>query len=171
MSSTEFVISTSIDSEGYFCSKLANNSNQIIHNFLFCFSVLSPIKSIENCSVNITIGGYSELSQMNKLALLPGDEWSFKYAYEYSRHKPMNHTWGPQGAFLKLNNGKTINLKMIDLEFEKISSVASAPYFSVEKTTSKSLRLVPHPHLWTPSAGVCNLGRPINVFFEKRFNN
>jgi len=166
MSSTEFVISTSIDSEGYFCSKLTNNSKQKIDNFLFCFSVLSPIKAIDNCSVNNIIGGYSELSQTNKFALLPGEEWSFKYAYEYSRHKPMNHTWSPQGGFLKLKDGKTINIKMIDLEFEKISSVASAPYFSVDKSTSKSLRLVPHPHLWTPSAGVCNLSRPINVFFE-----
>ena len=166
MNPAEFVMTTSIDSEGYFCARLINNSQQKIDNFLFCFSVLSPIKSIDSCSLEKIIGGYCELAKSDNSSLLPGDEWTFKYAYEYSRHKPMNHTWGPQGGFLKLKNGNTINLKMIDLEFERISSVASAPSSLVDKSASELLRLVPHPHLWTPSAGVCNLSRPINVFFD-----
>ena len=57
MNPAEFVMTTSIDSEGYFCARLINNSQQKIDNFLFCFSVLSPIKSIDSCSLEKIIGG------------------------------------------------------------------------------------------------------------------
>ena len=166
MSSTEFVMTTAIDSDGFFCSKLINNSAHKIDNFLFCFSVLSPIKSVENCIVSKSVGGYSELSHPSQLTLNPGEEWNFKYGYEYSRHKPMNHTWGPQGGFLKVQNGNTIYLDMTDIDFERISSVASILQVSGDNLPSESLRLVPHPHLWSASAGVCNLSRPINVFLD-----
>jgi len=159
-------MTTAINSDGFFCSKLINNSEHKIDNFLFCFSVLSPIKSVENCIVSKSVGGYSELSHPSQFTLNPGEEWNFKYGYEYFRHKPMNHTWGPQGGFLKVQNGNTIYLDMTDIDFERISSVASILQVSGDNLPSESLRLVPHPHLWSASAGVCNLSRPINVFLD-----
>ena len=98
-------MTTAINSDGFFCSKLINNSAHKIDNFVFCFSVLSPIKSVENCIVSKSVGGYSELSHPKQSTLNPGEEWNFKYGYEYSRHKPMNHRWAPQGGFLKVQNG------------------------------------------------------------------
>ena len=35
-----------------------------------------------------------------------------------------------------------------------------------KKLLDQSLRLVPHPSEWMPSAGVCNLSQPLNLFFE-----
>ena len=99
-------MTTAINSDGFFCSKLINNSAHKIDNFLFCFSVLSPIKSVENCIVSKSVGGYSELSHPSQFTLNPGEEWNFKYGYEYSRHNPMNHTWGPQGGFSKSTKWK-----------------------------------------------------------------
>ena len=55
---------------------------------------------------------------------------------------------------------------MTDIDFDRISSVASILQVSGDNLPSESLRLVPHPHLWSPSAGVCNLSKPINVFLE-----
>ena len=166
MSTTGFVIKTSINSKNYFCSKLINKTNQPIENFLLCFSMLAPVKVVENCTIFNSIGGYIELTHPQVFILNPGDEWSFKYAYEKSRHKPMNYRWAPQGCFLKTHNGDTISLKVIDLDLERISSVAPTPNIPEHKINYKSLRLVPHPYSWSPSAGVCNLSAPINVFFE-----
>ena len=101
MHTAGFVMTTSINSDNFFCSKLINNTHEIIENFMFCFSALAPIKAIENCSIFKSTGGYTELSHHNGFALKPGEEWNFKYAYEESRHKPMNHRWSPQGGYLK----------------------------------------------------------------------
>ena len=159
-------MTTAINSDGFFCSKLINNSAHKIDNFLFCFSVLSPIKSVENCIVSKSVGGYSELSHPTQSTLNPGEEWNFKYGYEYSRHKPMNHRWAPQGGFLKVQNGNTIYLDMTDIDYERVSSVASILQVSGDKFNYESLRLVPHPYSWDPSAGVCNLCSPIDVVFD-----
>jgi len=128
--------------------------------------MLAPVKVVENCTIFNSIGGYIELTHPQVFILNPGDEWSFKYAYEKSRHKPMNNRWAPQGCFLKTHNGDTISLKVIDLDLERISSVAPTPHITEHKINYESLRLVPHPYSWSPSAGVCNLSAPINVFFE-----
>jgi len=166
MSTTGFVIKTSINSKNHFCSKLINKTNQPIENFLLCFSMLAPVKVVENCTIINSIGGYIELTHPQFFILNPGDEWSFKYSYQKSRHKPMNYRWAPQGCFLKTHNGDTISLKVIDLDLKRISSVAPTPNIPEHKINYKSLRLVPHPYSWSPSAGVCNLSAPINVFFE-----
>ena len=166
MSAADFVMATSIDLDNYFCSKLTNNSKESIESFLFCFSVLAPIKAIENCSIFNSTGGYTEISHFEGFTLKPGEEWIFKYAYEDSRHKPMNHRWSPQGGFLKQNNGDIIYLEMIDLELKRNSSVAPISYFLEDKSNYEPFRLVPHPFSWTPSAGVCNLSTPINVVFD-----
>ena len=129
MNTTGFVMTTSINSDNYFCSSLINNSDESLENFMFCFSLLAPSKAIENCSLVNSSGGYSELCHSEEFVLKPGEEWNFKYAYEESRHKPMNHRWSPQGCFLKKDNGDLVNLKMIDLDLERISSVAPIPNF------------------------------------------
>ena len=166
MSTAGFVMTTSINSDNYFCSSLTNNSDELLENFMFCFSVLAPTKVIENCSIVESSGGYTELCHSKEFVLKPGEEWNFKYAYEESRHKPMNHRWSPQGCFLKKGNGSIIDLKMIDLDLERISSVAPIPHFLGDKLNYESLRLVPHPYSWDPSAGVCNLCVPINIVFD-----
>ena len=166
MNTTDFVIKTSINSENYFCSKLINNSNESIEGFMFCFSVLAPVKIIDNCVLHFSSGGYAELKPNAGFVLKPGDEWSFKFAYEESRHKPMNYRWSPQGCFLKTENEEILNLNVIDLDLERISSVAPIPHISGDKLNYESLRLVPHPYSWTASAGVCNLCPPVNVFFD-----
>ena len=110
MNTAGFVMTTSINSDNYFCSTLINNSDVLLEHFVFCFSVLAPVKAIENCSLFNSEGGYSELSHPEEFVLKPGEDWSFQYAYEESRHKPMNHRWSPQGCFLKKNNGDLVNL-------------------------------------------------------------
>ena len=167
MSLTEFVMTTEIDSNGFFCSKLKNNSGHQIDNFSFCFSLLSPAKAYENCIVSQSVGGYSELSNPSQLTLNSGEEWNFKYGYEFDRHKPLNHTWGPQGGFLKLQNGNTINIDMTDLDLQRISSVASTLQVLGNNIPSASLRLVPQPYIWKPSAGVCNLSESLNVVLDE----
>ena len=69
---TEFVLTNTIDSDGQFCSVLKNNSDKALDNFLICFSLLSPVKSVDNCLVITQVGGYVEISQLNKLPVLPG---------------------------------------------------------------------------------------------------
>ncbi len=167
MSLTEFVMTTEIDSNGFFCSKLKNNSGHQLDNFSFCFSLLSPAKAYENCIVSQSVGGYSELSNPSQLTLNSGEEWNFKYGYEFDRHKPLNHTWGPQGGFLKLQNGNTINIDMTDLDLQRISCVASTLQVLGNNIPSESLRLVPQPYIWRPSAGVCNLSELLNVVLDE----
>ena len=163
---SEFVLTSTIDSDGQFCSALKNNSDKNLENFLICFSLLSPIKSVDNCLAMTQVGGYVELSQLNKSPLLPGEEWSFKYAYEYSRHRPLNHTWSPQGAFVKLLDGTFISVYVDDLDFQTFSTLEPISKNSSNKLFDKSLRLVPHPSEWIPSAGVCNLTQPLNLSFD-----
>ena len=159
---TEFILTNSINEDGQFCSTLKNSSDIILDNFLICFSLLSPIKSIDNCLIKNQVGGYVEVSQINISSLSPGQEWSFKYAYENSRHRPMNHTWGPQGSFLKLHDGTIISVHVDDVNFQTLSP--NVPI--VKNLSDKSLRLVPHPNEWVPSAGVCNLSQPLNLSFD-----
>ena len=166
MSTTDFVIKTSINSENYFCSKLINNSHESIESFMFCFSLLAPVKVIENCVLHLSSGGYAEIKPNEGFVLKPGDVWSFKYAYEESRHKPMNYRWSPQGCFLKTKNQQIFELNVIDLDLERISSVAPIPHIPGDKLNFESLRLVPHPYSWSSSTGVCNLCPPINVFCD-----
>ena len=135
MSTADFVIKTSIDSENYFCSKLINNSHEPIESFMFCFSVLAPVKVIENCVLHFSSGGYAELKPNKGFVLKPGEEWNLKYAYEESRHKPMNHRWSPQGCFIKTDNERIFNLNVIDLDLERISSVAP-----VEPTVARKVK-------------------------------
>ena len=159
---TEFILTNSINADGQFCSTLKNNSDIVLDNFLICFSLLSPINSIDNCLVTNQVGGYVEVSQLNISSLSPGQDWSFKYAYEHSGHKPMNHTWGPQGTFLKLHDGAIISVYVDDLNFQTLSHVVPI----VKNLSDKSLRLVPHPSEWVPSAGVCNLSQPLSLSFD-----
>ena len=159
---TDFILTNSINADGQFCSTLKNNRDIVLDNFLICFSLLSPIKSIDNCLVTNQVGGYVEISQLNISSLSPGQEWSFNYAYENSRHRPMNHTWGPQGSFLKLHDGTIIPVYVDDLNFQTLSP--NVPI--VKNLSDKSLRLVPHPNEWVPSAGVCNLSQPLNLSFD-----
>ena len=163
---TEFILTNSINEDGQFCSTLKNSSDIILDNFLICFSLLAPLNSIDNCHVTNQVGGYVEISQHNKSSLLPGQDWSFKYAYEYSRHKPMNHTWGPQGVFLKLHDGSIISVYVNDLNFQTLSPKAPIAMNIFDKSFDKYLRLVPHPCEWIPSAGVCNLSQPLNLLFD-----
>ncbi len=163
---TEFILTNSINEDGQFCSTLKNSSDIILDNFLICFSLLAPLNSIDNCHVTNQVGGYVEISQHSKSSLLPGQDWSFKYAYEYSRHKPMNHTWGPQGVFLKLHDGSIISVYVNDLNFQTLSSKAPIAKNIFDKSFDISLRLVPHPCEWIPSAGVCNLSQPLNLLFD-----
>jgi len=160
---TEFVLTNTIDSDGQFCSALKNNSDKVLDDFLICFSLLSPIKSVDNCLVITRVGGYVEISQLNKSPLLPGEEWSFKYVYEYSRHRPLNHTWSPQGVFVKLLDGTIISVYVDDLDLQTFSSSEPIAQNSSNKSIEKSLRLVPHPREWIPSAGVCNLTQPLDL--------
>jgi hexosaminidase len=159
---TDFILTNSINEDGQFCSTLKNNCDIVLDNFLICFSLLSPIKSIDNCLVTNQVGGYVEISQLNISSLSPGQEWLFKYAYEHSRHRPMNHTWGPQGSFLKLHDGTIISVHVDDVNFQTLSP--NVPI--VKNLSDKSLRLVPHPNEWVPSAGVCNLSQPLNLSFD-----
>jgi len=159
---TDFILTNSINADGQFCSTLKNNCDIVLDNFLICFSLLSPIKSIDNCLVTNQVGGYVEISQLNISSLSPGQEWLFKYAYEHSRHRPMNHTWGPQGSFLKLHDGTIISVHVDDVNFQTLSP--NVPI--VKNLSDKSLRLVPHPNEWVPSAGVCNLSQPLNLSFD-----
>ena len=159
---TDFILTNSINADGQFCSTLKNNCDIVLDNFLICFSLLSPIKSIDNCLIKNQVGGYVEVSQINISSLSPGQEWSFKYAYENSRHRPMNHTWGPQGSFLKLHDGTIIPVYVDDLNFQTLSPKVPI----VKNLSDKSLRLVPHPNEWVPSAGVCNLSQPLNLSFD-----
>ena len=163
---SEFVLTSTIDSDGQFCSILKNNSDKTLSDFLICFSLLSPIKSVDNCLIMTQVGGYSELSQLNTSPFLPGEEWSFKYSYAYSRHRPLNHTWSPQGAFVKLLDGTFISAYVDDLDFQIFSSLDPIVKNSSNKSFDKSLRLVPHPREWMPSAGVCNLSQPLNLSFD-----
>ena len=66
----------------------------------------------------------------------------------------MNHRLSPQGCFIKTDNEKILNLNVIDLDLERISSVAPIPHISGDKLNYESLRLVPHPNSWTSNAGV-----------------
>ena len=140
---SEFVLTNTIDSDGQFCSVLKNNSDKTLGNFLICFSLLSPIKSVDNCLVMTQVGGYVELSQLNTSPFLPGEEWSFKYAYEYSRHRPLNHTWSPQGVFVKLLDGTIISVYVDDLHLQTFSSSEPIAQNSSNKSIEKSLRLSP----------------------------
>ena len=72
-----------------------------------------------------------------------------------------------RSCFIKKNDGEVFNLNMIDMDLKRISSVAPIPNISGDKTNYESLRLVPHPYSWTPSAGVCNLCPPINVIADE----
>ncbi len=163
---TEFVLTNTIDSDGQFCSALKNNSDKAIDDFLICFSLLSPIKSVDNCLVITQVGGYVEISRLNKSPLMPGEQWSFKYAYEYSRHRPLNHTWSPQGVFVKLLDGAIISVYVDDLDLQIFSSLEPIAQHSSNKSIEKSLRLVPHPKEWIPSAGVCNLTQPLDLSLD-----
>jgi len=167
MNTTGFVMTTSINSDNCFCSRLINNTKESIDNFMYCFSILAPVQAIENCDIHFSDGGYSELVHPGDFILNPGEEWNFKYAYQESRHRPMNHRWSPQGCFIKKNDGEVFNLNMIDMDLKRIYSVAPIPNISGDKTNYESLRLVPHPYSWTPSAGVCNLCPPINVIADE----
>ena len=80
MSKTDFLIETSINSENCFCSKLVNNSNEPITSFVFCFSILAPVKAVENCFIHFSSGGYAELKPEKKFVLQPGEEWTFDSA-------------------------------------------------------------------------------------------
>ncbi len=163
---TEFVLTNTIDSDGQFCSALKNNSDKAIDDFLICFSLLSPIKSVDNCLVITQVGGYVEISRLNKSPLMPGEQWSFKYAYEYSRHRPLNHTWSPQGVFVKLLDGAIISVYVDDLDLQIFSSLEPIAQHSSNKSIEKSLRLVPHPKEWIPSAGVCNVTQPLDLSLD-----
>ena len=74
MSTAGFVMTTSINSDNYFCSSLTNNSDELLENFMFCFSVLAPTKVIENCSIVESSGGYTELCHSKEFVLKPGEE-------------------------------------------------------------------------------------------------
>jgi len=160
---SKIVLTNTIDSDGQFCSTLKNKSDKTLDNFLLCFSLLSPIKSINNCLVINQVGGYVELSTLNKSSLPPGEEWSFKFAYKYSRHRPLNHTWSPQGSFVKFLDGTFISVYVNDLEFQTLSSLDSIVKNPSNQSFDDSLRLVPCPSEWMPSAGVCNLSQPLNL--------
>ena len=68
----------------------------------------------------------------------------------------------PQGVFVKLLDGTIVSVYVDDLDFQAFSSSEPIAKSSSNKSIDKSLRLVPHPREWMPSAGVCNLTQPLD---------
>jgi len=149
---------TQADKDGIISARFVYTGKSEINDFSICFSLLSKCSAVSGCKLTRQVGGYTELTPEHSQSLKKGQEWEFSFKYELDRHGPVNKSWGPKGTYLKLNNGKTLEVISEPLEFLN-TSIQSLKQITFEEP---KLRLIPHPVLWEMEDGTCDISRGIN---------
>lgn len=139
--------------DGVIAARFVYNGKPEITGFRICFSLLSTCSTVSGCRIEHQLGGYTELMPDSPILLKDGQEWEFSFKYDFERHAPLNVSWGPTGAYLKLKNGQVVDVFSEPLKFLYIPSQPVKQHSSVEP----ELRLIPHPVLWEKETGTCDL--------------
>ena len=150
---------TETSSDGVISAKFVNGWSDEISGYRICFSLLSKCSVVSGCKIMRQFGGYVEMSPENHGSLKIGEEWEFSFKYDFDRHAPANVSWGPMGSYLKLNDGRTV-----DVITEPIKFLDS--YFTRKKklpVEEPDLRLIPHPLYWEKKSGTCSLSSGIKL--------
>ena len=149
---------TETDGDGVISARFVYSGNSEISGFRICFSLLSKCAAVSGCKLMHKCGGYTELAPEDTLSLKNGQEWKFSFKYEFDRHAPVNVSWGPMGTYLKLQNGKALEVSNQPLKFLNIVA-QTRKQLSIE---DPELCLIPNPALWEKETGKCNLSKGIN---------
>ena len=144
---------TQTEEDGVIVARLVYNGKSGVTGFRICFSLLSTCSAVSGCRIEHQLGGYTELMPDSPVLLKDGQEWNFSFKYDLERHAPLNVSWGPTGAYLKLKNGQTVDVFSEPLKFSTIASQPVKQHSPVEP----ELRLIPHPVLWEKESGTCDL--------------
>jgi len=139
--------------DGVISARFVYNGKSGLTGFRICFSLLSTCSAVSGCRIEHQLGGYTELMPDSPVLLKDGQEWNFSFKYDLERHAPLNVSWGPTGAYLKLKNGQTVDVFSEPLKFLSIASQPVKQHSPVEP----ELRLIPHPVLWEKESGTCDL--------------
>ena len=160
---------TETDNKGIISAKFVYSRSPVINNFRICFSLLSKCSSVAGCKLVKQVGGYSEFSPDPNRILKKGQEWKFSFKYEFQRHGPVNTSWGPMGVFLKIKNGKTIDIKTKPLKFTNAPKMKRNEILSDEP----EIRLIPNPVSWEKTLDICDIrdGTNFNVVQNKNATN
>ena len=144
---------TQTEEDGVIVARLVYNGKSGVTGFRICFSLLSTCSAVSGCRIEHQLGGYTELMPDSPVLLKDGQEWNFSFKYDLERHAPLNVSWGPTGAYLKLKNGQAVDVFSEPLKFSTIASQPVKQHSPVEP----ELRLIPHPVLWEKESGTCDL--------------
>ena len=144
---------TQTEEDGVIVARLVYNGKSGVTGFRICFSLLSTCSAVSGCRIEHQLGGYTELMPDSPVLLKDGQEWNFSFKYDLERHAPLNVSWGPTGAYLKLKNGQAVDVFSEPLKFLSIASQPVKQHSPVEP----ELRLIPHPVLWEKESGTCDL--------------
>ena len=139
--------------DGVIAARFVYNGKSGLTGFRICFSLLSTCSAVSGCRIEHQLGGYTELMPDSPVLLKDGQEWNFSFKYDLERHAPLNVSWGPTGAYLKLKNGQAVDVFSEPLKFSTIASQPVKQHSPVEP----ELRLIPHPVLWEKESGTCDL--------------
>ncbi|MBC8257456.1 MAG: beta-N-acetylhexosaminidase [SAR324 cluster bacterium] len=139
--------------DGVIAARFVYKGKSEITDFRICFSLLSTCSAVSGCRIDHQLGGYTELIPDSPILLNDGQEWGFSFKYEFERHAPLNVSWGPAGAFLKLKNGQAVDVLSEPLKFLYTPSLPVKQQSPVEP----ELRLIPHPVLWEKETATCDL--------------
>lgn len=114
-----------------------------------CFSLLSPVALHDGAALTRSEGGYAEITLPDTLTPGASARWSMSYAFE--RHGPLNITWGPMGAYLRLPDGQLGDISTQPMTFPH---VIAKQHPVVEPDTDTGLGLIPEPQHWAPDQGL-----------------
>ncbi len=133
--------------DGVISARFVNGGSDEISGYRICFSLLSKCSVVSGCKIMRQFGGYVEMAPDNQGSLKIGEEWNFSFKYDFDRHAPANVSWGPMGAYLKLNDGQTVDVISEPIKFPN-SQVTSKKKLSAEEP---GLRPVSYTHLTLPT--------------------
>ena len=106
--------------DGVISARFVNGGSDEISGYRICFSLLSKCSVVSGCKLLRQFGGYVEIAPDNQGSLKIGEEWNFSFKYDFDRHAPANVSWGPMGAYLKLNDGQTVDVISDPIKFPNI---------------------------------------------------
>lgn len=138
-------------------ANLTNVGIDVVDDFCLCFSLLAPLKALQNCIIEDVNGGFVRLRPDQNRQLRPGESWAFSFAYD-QQHDEVNAdniAFGPQAAYIEMGDQVyAVNTQPMRFEHVKPKKQEYTTTKASELTVS-SLQLIPAPSSWRPSNGHC----------------
>lgn len=140
-------LSSRVTTTNSFSCQLTNTGDELPGGFRLAFSMLAPAQVRAGATLVRSVGGYAELRRPDDAPLATGQTWAFEIAYAIARHRPLNVSWGMEGAHVLTAAAQVLTVTTSAADF----GAGPPPPPVAVAGPELELALHPTPTSWQPS--------------------